>query len=178
VIKNADGRAALRCCPVEVVLGGQTFRITARPTYRWILKIIDEDWLAIVPGMVGGEEIVDLIRVGNVGSPQLVESARDAVSVVCGMPWWAACRLAKAAASNIEIVGAMTLAGVDPEQVSIGAYLAAVYRLLVEQRDDKQRSAFDRELMAVPQGVQTAVDKYDPQAAGAQFERFAARYGG
>lgn len=176
---DGDGRAALACFPVDVMLAGQSFRIGARPARAWLLLIAEENWLAIVPAMIDGDEILDLIDVGRLDRAELVAAARDAVEAVSGMRWWSACRLAKALVGGIELVGAMVLAGVDPDRISIGGYLAAAYRILIEHRDDKQRSALDAELMAAPQlPPDEDSDQYDPETAGEQFERFFHRFGG
>jgi hypothetical protein len=173
---KGDGRASLRCFPVAVELAGQDFLIAARPAQDWVVKIADEDWLGIVPGMVTDYSIADLIDAGDITPNDLVVVARDAVSAASGMQWWEACRLAKAIVGQIDVVGALVMAGVDFSHRPIGAVLASAYRLLVENRDEKQRAQFDRELSAVPDAIK-AQERYDPEAAGEQFERAFQMYG-
>jgi len=173
-VKDSDGLAALRCWPVEVELAGRSYRISGRPAIDWILKLAYENWLGIVPGMVEGDEIDDMIESGDISLRALVAAGRDATATATGMPWWAACRLVKATVSDVELVGALVLAGVDVERVSIGAYVAATYRLMMDGRDKKQRASLDADITKVPKGIRTE-ELYDSQKAGQQFERAFAR---
>jgi hypothetical protein len=176
-VKGGDGRAALCCWPVEVMLPGARFRIAARPAIDWILKVADEDWLAIVPGMVEGDEIDQLIDDKRVSPVALVAAGRDATTTAAGMPWWSACRLVGVTLGDVEMAGALTLAGVDPGRVSLGAYVMATYRILVVELDKKRRASLDADITRVPKGVATS-ELYDPQAAAASFERAYARQQG
>lgn len=173
-MKGVDGRAALRCWPVEIRLPGSRFRIGGRPAVDWLLKVADEDWLAIVPGMVDGDEIDSLIDEGKIDGRSLVSAGRNAAGVAAGMPWWSACRLVKAALGDVELAGALVIARVDPQLVSFGAYVAAVYRLMVFEQDKKRRASLDADLARVPKGISTE-ELYDPALAGSQFERAFAR---
>lgn len=159
---------------MDVILAGQWFRIPGVPAIRWVLKIADNDWLGIVPGMVDGpdeddDDIDESIEYGWVTSQELVSAARDAVTTASGMPWWSAQRLVVLALEDVEMAGAMVLAGVRADRVSLGGFCAAVYRLLLENQDRKGRAELDGRLSAVPRGVE-ASDLYDPQRAAAQFE--------
>lgn len=169
-MKGADGQAALRCWPVDVEVVGRSYRIVGRPAIDWILKLIHEDWLGIVPGLVDGDEIDDLISDGMITTSDLIVAGRDATVAATGMPWWAACRILAIAGQSVELMGAMVIAGVDPERVSIGAYVAALYRVMVAERDQKQRASLDMDLLRVPPGVRTA-ELYDAKSAGMAFER-------
>jgi hypothetical protein len=173
-MKGSDGRAALRCWPIEVRLAGRSYRIPGRPAVDWIVKVADENWMAIVPGMIDGYEIDDLIDDGKVSHQVLISTGRDAVETATGMPWWSACRLVKATVHDVELIGALLLAGADVERISIGAYVAMTYRLMVADRSKKQRASLDADLGRVPRGVRTE-ELYDPQKASAQFEQAFAR---
>lgn len=173
-MKGADGRAVLRCWPVDVDVAGCVYRIEGRPAIDWVLKLVEERWLSIVPGMVVGDEIDDRISDGVITTPMLVAAGREVAELVTGMRWWAACRILNATVSNVELAGALVLAGVDPARVSIGAYVAATYRLMMMDRDDKQRASLDADIMRVPRGVPTG-QVYDPRAAGDAFERMYAQ---
>lgn len=173
-MKRSDGRAALRCWPVDVDVAGRSYRILGRPAIDWILKVADARWLAIVPGMVDGDEIDDRIDQGLIHPRALVAAGQSAVSTATGMQWWSACRIANAVVSDVELAGALVLAGVDAERVSIGGFVAAAYRLMMADRDKKQRASLDSEITRVPKGVRTD-DLYDPNSAAAGFELAFAR---
>lgn len=168
-MRNANGRAALRCWPIQINLAGETFIIPGLPAIKWILKIADEDWLGIIPGLVQGDEIDDILE-NSVSRNIVVSAARDAVSIATGMPWWSACRLTKLAVEDVEFAGALIIAGIDTDHVSIGGFCAACYRLLVGEQDKKQRSKIDFDLGKIPPGITTG-EVYDPVQAGNQFER-------
>lgn len=169
-MKNADGRAALRCWPVDVSIAGCRYRIGGRPAIDWLLKVSSENWLGIVPGMVDGDDLEYAIEQGDVDQVDLVDAGRKAVALASGMPWWAACRLAKVSISDVELAGALILAGVNAGVVSLGGYLAAVYRLLVADLDKKKRASLDADITRIPNGVQSR-QVYDPALASAQFEQ-------
>lgn len=175
-MKNVDGRAALRCWPVVVEVGGQEFRIEARPAIDWILPIVDEDWLGIVPGMIMDDSLSDLLATGEILVSECVTAARDATATATGMQWWSAVRLVQTGVLAVDVSGALVLAGVDPVRVSIGAYVAAVYRVISAERDKKERANLDHEIERIPPGI-PAQDLYDPEQAAASFEQMFSRQG-
>lgn len=173
-MKDVDGLAAVRCWPVEFQIGDDWFRIDARPAVDWIVPLVDQDWLGIVPGLVScdgpGEDIDDLVDADRISTTDLIGAARDAVATSSGMAWWSAFRLARIPIADLDMAGALVIARVDPTIVSLGAYLSAVYRILMTDRDKGQRAKIDMDLEKVPKGI-SARELYDPQVAAAQFEQ-------
>lgn len=175
-MKDVDGRAALRCWPVMVEVGEQEFHIAARPAIDWILPIVGEDWLGIVPGLIVDDSLSDLLATGEILVSDCVVSARDAVAAATGMRWWSAVRLVQTGVMSVDVSGSLVLAGVDPCQVSIGAYVAAVYRVISADRDKKERTNLDHEIERIPPGIPFQ-DLYDPEQAAASFEQMFSRQG-
>jgi hypothetical protein len=173
-MRDVDGLSAIRCWPVEFQIGEDWFQIDARPAVDWLVPIVDQDWLGIVPGLVAvdpsGNDIDDLVDTGVISTTDLINAARDAVATSSGMTWWSAFRLARIPIVDLDMSGALVIARVDPTTISLGAYLAAVYRILMTERDKGQRAKLDMELEKVPKGI-SAREVYDPRAAAAQFEQ-------
>lgn len=168
-IEGADGRASLRISAVEVRLSQHVYTIPALPASRWLPLIAECDWFGIVPGLIG--DCDDESRLLLESGGEMVSAARDAVEVVCGMRWWAAARLAKTVLESVDIAGALVCRGVLADSVSVGAFVAATYFLLVENCDQKGRARVDSEINRIPPGVKTR-ELYDPVVASRQFERF------
>jgi hypothetical protein len=73
--------------------------------------------------------------------------------------WWAAGRLMSTSASP-DVLGRLTLAGVDPWTRSIGEWCAATYALCVKGQDEKGRLKFDFQLSVPPAGYE---DEWDDE---------------
>lgn len=174
---KGNGAASLRIWPVDVELCGAVYRIAPHAAIKWIIPIIDQDWFAIVPGMIDSEALDDAIFGENVSYDDCVRAAQDAVSTASGMPWWSCSRLVASAAQLLDLSGALVVAGVDPTTVSLGAYAQAAYHLLVRDADQKQRDRFDRELDSRPPEVSVA-RQYDAHAARSGFEEMLQARGG
>lgn len=171
---QANGLVALRCWPVSVELGKQIFTIPPQPALAWIIPIVDQDWLGIVPDLIDPADfsINDLLLSQEVRIADCVDAARDAVSTATGMPWWSAARLVLAVHESPDLTGELVICNVDAEVVSIGAFVQATYRILVREADKKQRAKIDAELQRPPAGI--GVEKrYDPAVAANLFEQMA-----
>jgi hypothetical protein len=171
-----DARAALSVWPVDVVLGGSVFRIGPRPAIYWILHVLDDDLFGMVADGVSSDDydrIEDGILYGDFTMEDCARSAKEAISVVSGTYWWSAIRLVATANQRADVYGELCLARVDPGQISLAAYVSAVYTVLVRNADDKQRRKLNMEIESAPSGV-SAMERYDPDVAADQFEAFMA----
>lgn len=168
-----NGLAALRCWPVKVELGEGTYTIPPQPALSWLLPIIDQDWVGIVPGMLDAadSDVDEMLDERLVSIEDCVGAARDAVTTATGVPWWVATRLALAIVETPEIAAELLLHHVDVETVSIGGLVQTVYRLLVREADKKQRSKIDSQLQVPP--VEAGPKRYDPEVAADLFEQMA-----
>lgn len=168
-----NGLAALRCWPVNVELGSRVYTIPPRPALVWLMPIIDQDWLGIVPGLLDAvnTDIDEMLDECLISVNECIGAARDAVSTATGMPWWAATRLAMAVVDTPEIAAELVLCGIEFETVSIGGLVQATYRLMVRETDRKQRNKIDAQLQHPP--VETGPKRYDPEVAADLFEQMA-----
>lgn len=171
---KANGLAALRCWPVRVELGGGTYTIPPRPALSWLLPLIDQDWLGIVPGLLdsSADSIDDLLDQRLITVTDCVDAARDAVSTATGMPWWSALQLAMAVVDSPQVAAELLLNRIDVDSVSIGGLVQVVYRLLVRDADKKQKSKIDSLLQRPPFEVGQQ-KQYDPKVASDLFEQMA-----
>lgn len=170
-----DPSAVVRKRAALVTLGGTDYRIEARSAAEWLMPILEGDWSTIVPGMVdapdGGdlEDLFDHLTDGTIGHEECQSAARDALTAVAGIKWWAAVKLIHAAARDPGAFGELRLSGIDIETAPLGAVIAALYRIYTRDRAEKDVTKFDNALMETPAGV-SAEERYDEQAATDAFE--------
>lgn len=176
---KGNGIAALRVWPVTVDLGGTTYRIAPYPAIRWIVPIVDDDWFAIVPGMLdpADRSVDDALDAGTIGHADCIRAARDAVGVASGMPWWSAVKLIRSVMVTPDVLGEMVLRGVDAQVVSLGAFTQATYRLFTQETDKKQRAKIDQEISAAPPEL-TIADRMDLSEGSSGFEEMMRQRGG
>lgn len=167
---------------VNVTVDGRDYRIPPLPAIAWLPLVEGEDWLGIVPGLVGGTTIDDLLLGGGVDPGDLVDAGRQATEAAAGMRWWAACRLVKSIVGRLDLAGALVVNAVDPTRVSLGGYLAAAYHLLVVDRDQRYRDRLDAKLLQRPRildrGRRDRDRERERSRSAAQFEAMYDRFGG
>lgn len=176
---KGNGVAALRVWPVTVDLGGAAYRIAPYPAIRWIVPIIDDDWFAIVPGMLDPTDhsVDDALDDGMITHDECVRAAQDAVGVVAGFPWWSAVRLVRAVLEAPDITGELLICGIDPQTMSLGAFVQAAYRVFTRDTDKKQRARIDQDIGSVPRDL-TLADRWDPVEEASGFEAMMRQRGG
>lgn len=172
---NIEPIAILRCWAIDVDIGEDTYTIPPRPASDWLLPVAADSYLDIVPGLLEDPTALDdQLAEGDLGD-ECRDAARAAVTAAAGCPWWTARRLAGFVAGSW-IGGELTLRGVDPTQLSLASYLAAVYRLATKHMEEAKKSALDMQLDQPPTEVPPE-EWWDEDAAAASFEAAAARYG-
>lgn len=169
--------------PIDVVIGGETYRIRRMPAARWVEPVYSRDWLGLVPLCVEGlvssgrcvydQQIADVLAEN--GRDAMESAAKEALGEATGMPWWSARILISTCLSDAVVAGSLVVAGVDATRVSIGAYVAAVYRVLADGRDKRGMRTLERKVYDAPAGV-SAGERYDPEDAAAQFNMAHAAY--
>lgn len=173
---KADPLAALRICGVAVTLPIGGFMVPAVPAATWLEILLAEDFLpeAVFPRLCGPEAVMavyDGILEGAVDETEISEAVTDILEAVSGRRWWITLRLARVAREHWDTVGgALTLAGIRPDQVSLGAWMDAAYALMIERManaDPKAAAQFTQTLVAPPPGVLRA--ELDDVAEGNAF---------
>jgi hypothetical protein len=169
-----NGIATLRCWPVTISLAGSTYTIPAKPALVWILAIHSESWLSIIPGMLdqSDDRFDRALDAGLISADECVSAAQNAIAAASGLPWWAAWRLIGVSIEQCGISGSLVLAGIDAESVSLGAYVAAIYRIITKGMDKKELAKIDRTISERPAGIATD-ELYDEQVASDAFMNMA-----
>lgn len=136
-------------------LAGFPLRIPAAPASRWLRALTSPHMeAAVLPGMLDERStrvLLDLLEYERTTLVQLNNAAYRAVSEAAGRDWWVALRLAGSAdQEDGNVLGELTLAGIDPERIPFARWCAAVYALLVRNLDDKELMKFQAKLFIVP----------------------------
>lgn len=150
-------RAAFSRDPLTVQADGITYRIPYRPAAPWLALLASANWHMAVFRLVDGaayEAFMERAEDGQAGAGELARMAHAALTVAAGRPWWEAERLV-GTLSDPSLLGAVLRSGVDPETLSLAAFLAVVYSVLVTGQDTAGRMKIDAELSVPP-----------PEAAG------------
>lgn len=151
--------------PVPVQLGTSEYRVPALPAARWLRAMSGPTLLDVVPGLL---EAPDRVRVANamvlgrLTARQCADAAKTTITTVSARKWWEAMRLVGSVDQpRGELYGHLMLAGIDPEQCSIGAWCSALHTLLVRNLDDKGRMKYDASMMLPPDGDFSQVEGWD-----------------
>lgn len=175
-----DPAAVIRCRSVHVSVGGVDYRIAARGAGDWMMAILDQGWADIVPGMLDAGPVLDRLyddlTDGTVSTSDCEKAAQEALSAIAGVPFWVAVKLIHAASRDPAAIGELRLSGVDLGTAPLGAVVAGLYRIYTRDREQKDITKFDAELMRMPPGMMA--ERYDEQAASDAFEQAYRQRGG
>jgi hypothetical protein len=132
-----DPTASLRPQPAEIVLAGESFTVPARCAADWLEVLMGGvDLDEVFPGLCDEDEADDVryLMLEEVFTSQAVENATlDLISFAAGRPWWVALRMIQLAESQWSILGAaLILHHVDPERLSLSAWLDALWATIFD----------------------------------------------
>lgn len=143
---------------LPLTLDGDDYEIPALPARAWILAHLDEDPLAIFPGLLPDEDDVDVLldavedpddeltaqRCTDIGLALLGQAAG-------GWRWWEADRLIHVAIAGWHYLdGHAARRGVDLLALPLDRFCAAVYSWRIENAPEKDRNEFERWLRDPP----------------------------
>lgn len=168
-----DATASMRCWGLTVAIGGHDYAIPPLPAGPWLTAITAPGYRRIVPGLVVGlplDDLLDEMVAGRVRASELDEVARDAIGEISGMQWWSAARLSGWLVGHWESLGSAVLArGLKMDRDPLGAVLAVTYRVILENcRDEQERQKVGMELDHAPRGV-TVEQRYNQVEAARSF---------
>lgn len=145
------------------------FRIEPLPAADWIDATLDMGHLSYLPGLLPPDErevLLQALEDGAVTADELVEENRAALASVSGWEWWSASKLIGTMAKSWETTGALlTLSGVDPGRVSLGAFLSAFYALIWKDASKEDRLKLAAEVAAMPPELVSEGGVWDEDAA-------------
>lgn len=172
-----DALAALRSWSYETTFpnvrntrgGLVVFRIEPLPAADWIDATLDMGHLSYLPGLLPVNErelLLEALEDGHVTAAELAEENQAALEAVSGWAWWSAAKLIGTLGKTWETTGALlTLSGVDPGRVSLGAFLAAFYALIWKDASKEDRLKLAAEVAAMPPELATVDGEWDEDAA-------------
>jgi hypothetical protein len=168
-----DAEASMRCWGVVLDIGGHDYAIPPLPAGPWLTAITAPTYRRIVPGMVRGlsmDDLLDQMVAGRVRISDLDVAARNAIEEIAGTKWWSAVRLSSWLIGNWHTLGSAVLSrGMNMSADPLGAVLVVAYRVILENcKDEQERQKIDIELDLAPRGV-SAEEMFDPVAASAAF---------
>jgi hypothetical protein len=155
----SDPVASLRSWPVDVELSGITIQIPALSAADWLAVLMASplDLEAVFPGLAPGalEVVDDLLYSEKLTVLELQETVLDIITTASGRPWWITMRLISSAMTNWGLLGSdLALAGIDADKLSLGAWLDALFILIVRATPEDQLTMFFSKLEFPPPGYE------------------------
>lgn len=157
-----DAIAALRPCAIDVQLGDYEYTIPALPAATWLEALLesDTDGAALLPGLLNEADQTEVWHdyvAGALPPEEIARAARDALETAGGRHWWEVDRLCRSATHRDAwalFSGKMTLKGVRLEEISLAAFVNAVYTIAMEGcKDEAERDRLKLEIEMLPPGL-------------------------
>jgi hypothetical protein len=155
---NKDPVWSLRPWPVTVHLGHRDWTIPALPAADWLTALMQDplDPDDIFPGLLCREDqdsLEEALVLGDITVEEMYDAVLDIISTVSARSWWITLRLTFLARDSWDNLGAeLILKGVDPERLSISAWLDAFLLVVLRNIDPKRAAAFTMQLEVPPEG--------------------------
>lgn len=138
-----------------VVVAGQHRRVP-REAAPWISCVLAPTGVtSLVVGLGDdrwGEWMLSGIADGTVPLEEVRDAAYELLGTASPYKWWKTARLL-ALSSRDDIAGHLTLAGLDPWNLTVAQWVTAVYALLTKNADAKAKFKIDAPLDDPPAGV-------------------------
>lgn len=164
-----DPLASLVPVRVIITIADRDFVVEPKPAQDWLEILLAEepDIRDIVPGWCGYECHSHLYRSlmnGSFDGEEWGTTVLEVIEVASGRRWWQAINMINAMKlpENWRMIfGQLVLQGLDPRQVSLGAWLDATYALCTQNMDKDDRIKFDLAIDTPPSFVKPE-DAIDP----------------
>jgi len=147
--------ASLAALPVTVAAANRAWMIPSRSATEWIRAVnADECPWSVFPGLLGTSDMrgaLDYIAVGAIDDYEARCAGFSAIRQASGRPWWEALRLVGACDDQMgSLMGALCVAGVDPDRIPFARWCAAVYHTMTQGADSKELMKFNAKLQSPP----------------------------
>lgn len=162
---NRNPILSLRPWPVVITVGGEEFTIPALPAADWLAALMSEAFSLddLFPGLLDDEDHDRAVAVLLSDMHELEQFHRltlDIVELASGRSWWVALRLIGAAVGSWDVIGAeLILKQVDPERLSLAAWLDAVLLVMLRSMEEKDITMFTLKLEAPPPEAQEEAEE-------------------
>lgn len=152
--------AAFRRGPFTVEADGLTYTFPALSAAEWLDTLAYTSWPAAVLHRVPDAQYEAFLAIPDLDKSHLLRMAHAVLEGAGGRPWWQVERVAHAVLGAPNLLGGVLLRGVDPERMTLAAFVSAVWVLLTQSGDDMQRAQMEMELTAPPP---EALEEQGPQ---------------
>ena len=148
-----------------ITVGGEEFTIPALPAADWLAALMSEAFSLddLFPGLLDEEDqdrAVEALMAHMHDMDQFSKLTLDIVELASGRAWWVALRLIGAAVGSWDVIGAeMFLKQVNPEHLSLAAWLDVVLLVMLRSMDEKDITMFMLRLEAPPPEAQEEADE-------------------
>lgn len=162
---NRNPILSLRPWPVVITVGGEEFTIPPLPAADWLAALMSEAFSLddLFPGLLDDEDHDRAVAVLLSDMHELEQFHRltlDIVELASGRSWWVALRLIGAAVGSWDVIGAeLILKQVDPERLSLAAWLDAVLLVMLRSMEEKDITMFTLKLEAPPPEAQEEAEE-------------------
>jgi hypothetical protein len=144
---------SLRPWPVVISVHGEDIEIPAYPATDWLQILMKENisleeiLMELCPK--GGSLLFD----ETLDPEELWDTLLDVVEQVSARHWWIALRVINVCRENWNVLGAeMFYRGIDPNILSLAAWLDAMLLLIIRAMDPKDVTMFIMKLEMIPAG--------------------------
>lgn len=157
-----DPVASLRITSTTIRLASRQYVISGHSAADWLEKIVDGTLYLVIPGWCEEEEaaseITEMLLDGVITEEELSKITFEVVTAVGGRQyWWIFNLLGNAMGNNANwaiLNGHMVMRGLDPDRVSLAAWIDALYSTCISHMHDQdQRIQFDTAIEAIPPGA-------------------------
>lgn len=164
---NKDPIQSLRPWPVEVTFAGQDFEIPAVAATGWLVYLMqpEPDLDGLIADLLPGIE--DLAFDLELPINDLYLFCLEIIACVSARHWWVALRLISVARTSWHILGPELMFRMDPNKVSLAAWLDAVLVLTLKNMDPKETTMFTMRLEAIPAGF--VAEEVEPEMSQDAF---------
>lgn len=139
-----------------ITVGGEEFTIPALPAADWLAALMSEAFSLddLFPGLLDNEDqdrATATIMNNFHDMDQFSQLTLDIIELASGRSWWVALRLIGAATSSWDVIGAeLILKRIDPERLSLAAWLDAALLVMLRNMDEKDTTMFLLKVEAAP----------------------------
>ena len=139
---------------LSVELGDLIVTVPWVPADRWV-SCVTVSPLTVLSGLTSdadGTAVVERVIDSRLSPEDVARAAYDLLGKAVPFTWWKTVRLL-ALSTRPDIAGHLTLAGLDPRDLTAAQWAMAVYVLVTRNAESKERFKIDVEFDAPPPGV-------------------------
>lgn len=130
--------------------GGFVCTFPALTAAQWLELLAEGNWPVRVLHRIPDDQYDAFLSLPDLDRARLMRLSRLILETAGGRRWWEVQRVAESVISSPQVLGAVLLRGVDPERMTLAAFVCVVWALLTQSGDDMQRAQAEMELTMPP----------------------------